>query len=381
MNPKRNPNFEILRVLAMFMIVIIHFDAHGINRALMAETESPFTIPLTNIGITNFCLSQYIMFISSVGVNIFVLITGYFMYDKKPKSYRFIRVWFQTLFYGLFFGFLFFILGLADNHTVIKGLVKSLFPLSIGNHWFVRQYLGLMIISPFLNLAIKNLRKPIYDLLMIVVLITGTTVLLRFPWGYSLEFNSGNSFIWFIYLYISGCYLRRFDMSIRVKKYLKFRTFLIVSVCICLISLIPSMVKSYMGGALYPVAYHYNGVSFYLSLIIFLQFKDSRMPNNIIFRMIIRLAPYTFGVYLIHDNSLVRNMLWYGLNWQQYFEKLYFIPLWIGVAIVVFLSCVVIDRLREMLWGYFKINRRLENLGVYIDNRVNFFISSDKSRY
>lgn len=105
------------------------------------------------------------------------------------------------------------------------------------------------------------------------------------------------------------------------------------------------------------------------------------MPNNIIFRMIIRLAPYTFGVYLIHDNSLVRNMLWYGLNWQQYFEKLYFIPLWIGVAIVVFLSCVVIDRLREMLWGYFKINRRLENLGVYIDNRVNFFISSDKSRY
>lgn len=149
MTPKRNPNFEILRVLAMFMIVIIHFDAHGINRALLTETESPFTIPLTCIGFTNYCLSQYIMLISSVGVNIFVLITGYFMYDKEPKSYRFIRVWFQTFFYGLFFVLLFFVLGLADNHTIIKGLAKSLFPLSIGNHWFVRQYLGLMIISPF----------------------------------------------------------------------------------------------------------------------------------------------------------------------------------------------------------------------------------------
>ena len=51
MAKKRNPSFEILRVLAMFLIVVWHFMIHGVGLKQVGVTDTP-------AGLFNFCAME-----------------------------------------------------------------------------------------------------------------------------------------------------------------------------------------------------------------------------------------------------------------------------------------------------------------------------------
>ena len=72
---KRQPSFEILRVLAMLMIVIWHFYLHGL------EGEALFQ---GRCGMVNYLLSQYIIIICSSCVNLYIIISGFFLISSHP---------------------------------------------------------------------------------------------------------------------------------------------------------------------------------------------------------------------------------------------------------------------------------------------------------
>lgn len=72
----RQSNFELLRIIAMLLIVLHHSMIHGTLTTpgkVVLDTGNPFTF-----GIYNF-----LAFGGKVGVYIFVLITGYFMINSK----------------------------------------------------------------------------------------------------------------------------------------------------------------------------------------------------------------------------------------------------------------------------------------------------------
>ena len=53
----------------------------------------------------------------------------------------------------------------------------------------------------------------------------------------------------------------------------------------------------------------YNGPVFFLSLAIFIYFVNTSFKRG---SLLTKAAPYTFGVYLIHDNPMVRRVVWGG---------------------------------------------------------------------
>ena len=86
---QRQVNIELLRVIAMFMVVVLHCNAFGEN---MRNTE-----PLT----LNWLGIWFLEKISIVAVNCYVLISGYFLITSEFKYRKLFSIWFQVLFYSI----------------------------------------------------------------------------------------------------------------------------------------------------------------------------------------------------------------------------------------------------------------------------------------
>ncbi len=83
----RKSNIELIRILAMMMIVIWHFIVHGLNQNEYGDSIllSPFQYSIASF--------------FSIGVNLFILISGYF--SIKLSWQGILRLYFLCLFYNL----------------------------------------------------------------------------------------------------------------------------------------------------------------------------------------------------------------------------------------------------------------------------------------
>lgn len=96
---RRIPNFEILRVVAMFLIIVGHFFVHGIcgkGNDVNLKYDGTSMIDTLSFGIT-----QSLWVISSISVNLYVLISGYFLIQSKAKWSKIPTIWLQTVFYSV----------------------------------------------------------------------------------------------------------------------------------------------------------------------------------------------------------------------------------------------------------------------------------------
>ena len=94
----RNKSIELLRVIAMLLIVIGHYCYHGIKSS---DLHSGF--PVNTIGgIIEYSCMEILYIIACISVNCYVMITGYFLSDRTVFRWKgIIGVWIQTVFYGL----------------------------------------------------------------------------------------------------------------------------------------------------------------------------------------------------------------------------------------------------------------------------------------
>lgn len=81
----RNSNIELLRIVSMVLIVMFHFSVHVHGRKAAALLR--YAVEMLSFG-------------GKIGVNCFVLITGYFMAHGRLKVQSLLRVVLQTWFYS-----------------------------------------------------------------------------------------------------------------------------------------------------------------------------------------------------------------------------------------------------------------------------------------
>ena len=86
----RNSNIELLRIIAMIMILGLHVNFLAIGEP---STEDIVSLPLLSF------IRVFIEQICIVGVNVFVLISGWFGINSKPKGI--VQFLFQSLFFSL----------------------------------------------------------------------------------------------------------------------------------------------------------------------------------------------------------------------------------------------------------------------------------------
>ncbi|MBF0778899.1 acyltransferase family protein [Streptococcus cuniculi] len=134
----RQSNIELLRIVAMLGIIASHFSVFG-----------HFDFPINTISMNRLWI-QFLPLAGNIGVNIFVLISGYFLIHKTTLEWRkVLAIWLQLSTYSLPF----FLLGIAigpakfDVHWAFTYIV----PILYRKWWFISCYIVLLILSPYIN--------------------------------------------------------------------------------------------------------------------------------------------------------------------------------------------------------------------------------------
>ena len=169
MTKKRIPNFEIIRVLAMYFIVVWHFIRHG----LFQDSVPTYNCDIR--GFLNYSLMQIIMIITVMAVNLYVLITGYFMVQSKPRWNKIPHLWLHVFIYSIL---IFWGVNLMNEnvHIGIKDIVHNCLVIRYNAYWFVTKYMALVIVAPFINTCVQNINRKNYKLLLVILFFMDVTL-------------------------------------------------------------------------------------------------------------------------------------------------------------------------------------------------------------
>lgn len=359
---QRISNFEVLRTLAMFSIVLLHCVGFGL--ATDGNCLFHLQTPITTF---NSLLSQFILFATGVGVNIFVMITGYFMVMRTDSWKRIPKLWLQTVFYTCGMTILGVVSGrVSPNLSVI---LDAVFPIRASTYWFVSQYVGLMLIAPFLSAYLQKLSKQQYQKLLITLLVLNTSFA-YFPYGD--VYSGGFTLLWFITLFIFSGYIRLFNPFSHNNKFGMY--FLLWCISLTLIYFALVYLKTWVVGNHLPMKMRaplYNSFTFISSLLLFVWAKNKTFSTSLIVKILVTLAPYTFGVYLFHEAKWLRELLW--LHWLtplKHINHWYYLFFVVLSSALVFMSGVVVDSLRQFIFRKFCLEEKFTTLCSNIYHRI-----------
>ena len=343
---KRNYNLDILRILSMIMIITLHYCTFGCSIKEYGGIGYP-SQPLWII--YAFC---------HVAVNVYVLISGYFLCESNFKWRKVLRLAIEVWFYSLIIGLVFFLVGKEDFNS-FKTALRVFCPLLSRTYWFISIYLIMYIISPFMNKLINVLNKKEYQKFLITVGIIYLICNNFFIGTDLMDSTGGSGILWFIYLYFVSGYIRKYDLP-KIKNIYYFCFYCILSIMTYLsrvfILKYLSVLDIYKGQEL--ILYSYNSITvFGGALFLFMFFKNmnlkERWPN-----FIYKVSLATFGVYLIHEHFFMRSYLFYDLlNISDYVNRGLLVKGGIMLLTVlgIFTICTFIDFIRQWIFKKLEI--------------------------
>ena len=148
---KRLANIELLRIVAMLMVVMLHYLGKG---ELLPQMKF-------DMGIQGY-IAWMLESLSVVAVNVYVLISGYFLVEGEFKAGKLGKIISQVLFYTILITVLAFSFGLVTKEELgVYNLIVQLFPFQLEQYWFMTSYLVLYILSPVLAAGVKVLSKKL----------------------------------------------------------------------------------------------------------------------------------------------------------------------------------------------------------------------------
>lgn len=287
----RDSNFELLRIVAMLMVVLLHMNVFvlgGVNNNSVVNT------PLT---------AGFRMFadqLCCVCVNVFILISGRF--GIRPTLKGAMSIAYQVLFYTL----LLFTLGHIMGWDAPLRKVIHAFDYHTA-YWFISQYLLLYILAPALNAFVDNSDKKV-----IVSLLSGLFIFIFiFDWNvHWANLNGGYSVVQFAGLYILARYFSTRCTLPEKSACYWFLWYILMTIIPVIIGFVGLRFISFdLGKAQYSSP-------FVILSSVFLMLGFSRM--KIQSPVINWFACSAFSIYLIHVNPL--SAPWFKSGMLQVYE-------------------------------------------------------------
>lgn len=324
----RLSNFELLRLISMFMVLIVHSNFQAIGTPTHIDLQIDPITSILRIMLQSFTL---------VCVNIFVFISGWFGIKFSYKGI--LQLLFQTFFF--LFGIYFICVFVGLEKLSLLGLGKCLM-LNNGT-WFVKSYLCLYIISPILNLFIENSSQKDFKRVLFLF------YLFQFIWGWASKgvsfFEEGLSTISFIGLYLLARYIYMYKPKISLYPKQKYMFAYIVFSILTALCLWITILKEY---SFYYKFWSYNSPLIILaSIALFLFFSKLNFKNKIINN----LAVSCFAVYLLHFiiwKEVVSPFIQYIVYKYDTITCLIYILI---LLIAFYATAIIMDKIRIRIWN------------------------------
>ena len=333
---KRNSNIELLRIVAMLAIVAHHYVVNSTVGLLfdpVLPTANSVFLRLWGIW-------------GKTAINVFVLITGYFMCQSSLTAKRYMKILFEIIFYSWVMWFVLAVCG-YESITLLE-FARRLFCIDIlrgQNDGFVPAFMWMYLLIPSLNTYLRGASKRnLYATLAVLLLMFSVC-------GTFLHAHVYHHVFWYVTLYLVGATVRmhpfRWMSNNRICVLLLSMSF--VAAWCSVVGLV--LLSAYLNRQVespYSFVWDSNKLlAFTTALSAFLVFKNWSLPQS---RFINTVASTTFGVLLIHAaTDGMRKWLW------QDFVNVpgaYFFPLHVLIGysvlvmVAVFSVCSVLDYLR-----------------------------------
>lgn len=321
---ERLSNFELLRVLSMFAIVLYHIVEHSVISQLtdanyIASTgDTFFDQPIIY---KRLFLIYTIEPVGPICNAIFILISGYFLVRREEKIN--IAKTTKNLIFQQFYAAVILTIVSAFLYVIAgtKGVFINTMTISNFNFmtWFAGYYFLIILIAYlFLNRFLATLSRKNYSAFLIVIL-----GLSQFMWSGALieSVAAGLRTLFLgIFLYSLGGYIERYQPFAKLKAWFIWIVIVLSYICIYIsaynnaaLNIENSSANISNGTFVQSFAgyYNFNLIIVILAVCVFELFRRVTVPCN---KLINFLGSTTFMIYLVHDNSLFYS-IWSTQRW------------------------------------------------------------------
>lgn len=352
----RNIGLDILRILSMIFVLTLHYLGAG---GILEEVS---------FGTFEYVVSWGIEGYAFAGVNCFVLITGYFMSDKKWKLSGIVRLFIHILFYSICCYIVSVIIAPSTFKYYLSSIIHVLTPALSGEWWYVSCYIQLFFLMPILNAAIVYMDKKTYRMSLVVLLMI-TSLMPTFGIWKSAEWCTGNDVLWFVTLYLISAYIKKYNVTINSTKSLVI--YFLSGGMMVISRLLVANLTLYILGSIKGenLMYTYNSIlTVVMAISLFMCTKNISIKSPMIQKIITVLSQYSFGVYLWHANPNISKLLF------QYIEATHFAhrPLEMIIQMLIFIVvCYLIGVGCDFIFAKFEQMVNLKKIILGIDLKIN----------
>lgn len=336
MKKMRESNMELFRILAMFLVLVVHADFLALGspkRELYVENSTLF-------------FGQFFFESLAIGcVNMFVLISGWFGIRASIKG--FLNILFQGLFFSI--GIFIVMILLGKTELSYKGLLFGglrcfwLF----GENWFIKAYIGLYLLAPVLNAFIENTGRRSLEYFLLAFFVFQTLYGWLFP-GVQF-FVGGYSTISFIGLYMLARYCKLYSPFFTC--FSRNIDFLMYVSIVVIITLVASISVIFEVNYIRDIMYQYtNPLVITASLYLLLYFSKLDIGH---IPLVNTVAASTFAVYLLHidPNILSSYFRPFIKDLAMRFDGFIFLLVVFGGLLLIYIVSIVLDQIRIFLWN------------------------------
>ena len=329
---QRNSSFELLRILSQVLIVLYHICYIWQGKEYSSQ---PFFQAV--------CVPLHI------GVVVFVLLSGYFTIKLK----------FSGLLKLLGIFLVYCLPEVIYNVMTAKDMIhsmRSLMFFSDSHYWFVKTYLYLFLVSPMINLWLKNASER--ERWYMVCVFAFIACYMAMSKGDKSVLN-GKNLVNFIYFYLVGNQLYYYkDKWMKAKTYKLVAFYLTFTTIVMLIMLI---VPGNMSKGIKALSFPYHSPLILVGAVLFFMIIGKQHLQS---RLINYIAASSLAIYLIHGSRPYLPLLHgYVCRYMQSLteQNIALLGMYFIYTLVIIGVCVTLDKCLSPLWT------QINKLGMYLN--------------
>lgn len=314
---QRQSNLELCRLASISLIMLLH---------------TTYAVLGPNVGFGVMLLEGF----SVIGVNVFILLTGYF--SASPKINSLINLCFICLFWMIVRIICRYALGETIDYTYAFFITKS--------NWFIASYIGLLFMTPILNAFCDSVDKKtllgvVFVLLVLEIWFNWLPPWPKVRWGV----QNGYSVLSFCILYLLARTIRLCGLPIWFKKF----ALLIYVLCSFIIAgLMYVMVNTGHNSpdAVQWLMAYVNPIVIIESVAFFSMFEQLKIQSRFINHVAKSTLAVLFGHVAILTIFCKQFLYIYG-----HFSGVYLVVYWALSIFLVFCASIAIDQIRILLYA------------------------------
>lgn len=354
---KRNTSIDLVRILAVFCVISVHFFLHN----------GFYNQPVVGKSMYVMCVMRTLF---SVCVPLFMIITGYLMSNKtlSKKYYCGIR---KTIAVFVLSGIACMIFKAIHDHAIltVKSMILGTLDFTGANYsWYIEMYIGLFLLVPFLNIIYNKLDSQKHKQILVLTLFVLTILPTIFNifnfdtaiwWGNPTSSDTFAKLVpaWWmgiypITYYFVGCYLKEYGLALKTKT-----VFFLLVLCTIAFGTF-NFYRSYSTNFKSGIYVYWYGIEpFVLSVLIFVLFSRIKSGNwNLgVRKAIMKVSNLVLGMYLL---SFIFDELFYPILCKNVPIMTNRLPYYFLIVPAVFFcsmfSSAIIDLADKILYYLYK---------------------------